>query len=114
MNKILAFVKQYQAIILLVLAGVAVYFLFDIGLEWILGAVGLGGAAVVAKKQKAKEAQVIADEHESLMGQSVSESAKEMLKAEELRNQALDKAKSIKPMPDKPTAGKKRTKFSSR
>jgi hypothetical protein len=107
-------VKPYLPIILPVLAGIALFIFWDYAVEIILGLFGLGAVAVASKRQDAKQAHIIADEHEQLMGDAVSEAVILQKQADLMRQDSLDMAEDITPMPANPATGKTRKTFTSR
>ena len=105
--------KPYLPYIILALAGIGLFMFWDYALEIILGLFGLGMAAASGKKQQAKDMQAIADEHEALMDDAVADAVIQQKHADMLRQDALDIAEDITPMPVQPAKGKTRRKFIS-
>ena len=113
MNKIIELIKQYKVIIIIALAAIACFIFYDWILEIVLGVVGLGAVAVAAKKHKAKEAEIVADEHENMADAALIESVKAMNEAKASHDEALVTAKKTAG-PKKVPPGFKKKKISSR
>ena len=113
MNKLIDFIKQNQLIILIALAGIACFVFYDHLIEIIIGAFGLGGAAIAAKKQQAKESIAQGEVFEEQADAHLVESVKEVKKAQEMHEIAVKLAK--KEQPDAPVKpGFKKKKITSR
>ena len=106
-------IKPYLPIILPVLAGICLFIFWDYAVEVILGLFGLGAVAAAGQKSKQEKAIAVADEHENLMNDAIADAVIHQKHADMLRQDALDIAEDITPMPAQPAKGKTRRKFTS-
>ena len=88
--KILSQISEYRIYFIIILAGIGCFVFWDYAVEILIGLFGLGGAAIAAKKQKAKEAQIIADEHEAMSDAEFVKSVKEMNNAIDSQKEAVE------------------------
>ena len=106
--------KPYYPLFLLVAAFIGIYFFYDYLTEILLGTIGLGAAAAASQKSKQEKALAVADEHEALMDGAIADAVIQQKHADMLRQDALDIAEDITPMPAEPAPGKVRRRFTSR
>lgn len=105
--------NKYYPYIIAILAGLAVFYMWDWVIDNILVLFGLGaGGAVLLKK--ADTAKTIAKEHEDLSIKVAKEAIKEMDKADELHKSSEQLAKGIKPSDKPPKTGTTRKRFTAR
>lgn len=89
---------KIELLIAFVAAGVAGFYFYDIIIDNLLAIFtlgGLGGAAAVAAKERAKEAQIVADEHEQLGQYDLEKSNTIANEGVEAHQNAVDIAENV-------------------
>ena len=94
--------KKYLPLAITIIAGMAIFFLWDYIQDWILGIVGLGatGAAVYAAKSKDLQSQ--AKVHDEMYKQHLAESGIKMQQSTEAHDKAVEGVEKVVEAPVKP------------